>query len=278
MYSKLNFALSNRVNLYGDVQVRGIRYSIKGNDDDLRSLTQDHNYLFFNPKAGINYSPDARQRMYFSFAIANREPNRDNFVDADPNHPIPEPERLNDFEAGYIFQSSHARAGINLYYMDYSNQLVLTGEINDVGAAVMTNVDNSYRAGIEFMGGIRFSEKLSWDANLTLSRNKILNMVSFVDNWDYWNDPANEPYQYVEDLGTTDIAFSPTVIASSIIDYAIIKNLNIRLQSKYVSKQFIDNTSSDLRKLDPYLVNDLQFSWSIDTRWTKKLSLNFMIA
>ncbi|HYW94445.1 MAG TPA: TonB-dependent receptor [Bacteroidales bacterium] len=278
VYTKVNYELTNKINLYGDLQVRGIDYSIRGIDDDLRSLTQSHSYLFFNPKAGVNFSPDARQRAYLSFAIASREPNRDNFIDADPGHPVPGPERLNDIEAGYLYQSSRLRAGVNMYYMNYHNQLVLTGEINDVGAAVMTNVEKSYRAGIELMAGLKAGEHLSWDANLTLSRNKIPDMVSYVDNWDYWNDPDNELYQYVEDLGTTDIAFSPSVIASSIIGYSLLKNLSVQLQSKYVSRQYIDNTSSMSRSLDPYFVNDLRFSYALKTRWTKQLSFHFMVA
>ncbi len=278
LYSKVNFALSGKINLYGDLQLRGIGYSINGNDDDLSSITQSHHYLFFNPKAGVNFTPDARQRLYLSMAVANREPNRDNFVDADPAHPVPRPERLNDFEAGYVVNASWARAGVNLYFMDYRHQLVLTGEINDVGAPVMTNVDRSYRTGIELSAGIRVWEKLTWDANLTLSRNKILDMISYVDNWDYWNDPSTEPYQFVENPGTTDIAFSPSVIASSMLGYTIWKSFHVQLQSKYVGKQYVDNTSSDLRKLDAYFVNDLRFSCEVNTPWTKDLSLNFLIA
>ncbi len=278
LYSKLNFALSDRISLYGDMQVRGIGYAIKGDDNELISITQNHNYVFWNPKAGINFQPDSRQRIYVSFAVANREPNRDNFVDADPNHPVPSPETLFDYEAGYNINASWLRAGANLYFMNYRNQLVLTGEINDVGSAVMTNVDHSYRAGIELITGLRFGRNFSWDASLTLSRNKIPDMVAYVDNWDYWSDPENQPYQYSQNLGTTDIAFSPSWIGSSLISYTFLRKLDVQLQSHYVSKQYIDNTNSELRKLDPYFVNDLRFSWSFDTKWTKDLSLNFMIA
>ncbi len=278
LYSKLNFALSGRINLYGDLQVRGINYTIDGEDDDLSTITQKHSYFFFNPKTGINFSPDARQRIYLSFAVANREPSRDNFIDADPDHPVPKPESLYDLESGYSINGSRFRAGANLYFMDYRDQLVLTGEINDVGAPVMTNVEKSYRAGIEVSAGLKYGDNFSWDANLTLSRNRILDMISYVDNWDYWNDPANEPYQYREDLGTTDIAFSPSVIASSILSYIVLEQFTIEVQSKYVGKQYLDNTNSESRKLNPYFVNDLRFSWALETPWTKALSLNFMIA
>ena len=103
-------------------------------------------------------------------------------------------------------------------------------------------------------------------------------MVAYVDNWDYWSDPVNQPYQYSQKLGTTDIAFSPSWIGSSLISYTFLRKLDVQLQSHYVSKQYIDNTNSELRKLDQYFVNDLRFSWSFDTKWTKDLSLNFMIA
>ena len=142
------------------MQVRGIGYAIRGDDNELISITQDHNYVFWNPKAGINFQPDSRQRIYVSFAVANREPNRDNFVDADPNHPVPRPETLFDYEAGYNINASWLRAGANLYFMNYRNQLVLTGEINDVGSAVMTNVDHSYRAGIELYNRIEIRKEL----------------------------------------------------------------------------------------------------------------------
>ena len=162
--------------------------------------------------------------------------------------------------------------------MDYKDQLVLTGEINDVGNPVMTNVENSFRSGVELIAGYRLASNLTWDANLTLSRNKIEGMVAYVDNWDYWTDPANESYQYEFDLGTTDIAFSPEIIAGSLIEYRPVDQLSLQLQSKYVGKQYIDNTSSEERKLDPYFINDLRINYTIDTRWTKNLSLNLLVA
>ena len=188
-YLKTTFKAGARFSFFGDLQVRMIQYSIEGIDDDLRDLAQEYDYFFFNPKAGMNLQLNEGQRAYFFVARANREPNRSNFVDADPAGPLPVPETLMDYEAGYGFQGARLSLGGNLYYMDYNNQLVLTGEINDVGSAVMTNVDRSYRAGIELSGGLEITSWLRWDLNATLSSNKIIAYMGYVDNWDYWNDP-----------------------------------------------------------------------------------------
>ncbi len=277
LYSKLNYSLTNSLNLFGDVQVRGINYLIAGIDDDLRNLDQEHNFLFFNPKMGLNYSPSARHRTYLSFSVANREPNRSNFTDADPLQPLPVPEKLFDYEAGYQFSSENFTMIVNLYMMDYDNQLVLTGEINDVGSPVMTNVPSSYRTGIEIQSGLSF-KKFNWSGNLSLSRNKISEMNSFVDNWDYWNDPETEPFQLVETLKATDIAFSPSIVAGSNIHYDISKVLNIEIQSKYIGKQYIDNTMNESRKLSPYFVNDLRIAYTFRPDWVNSIDINFLAA
>ncbi|MCB9013521.1 MAG: TonB-dependent receptor, partial [Bacteroidales bacterium] len=190
VYGKINYALSSALNIYADMQLRGINYSMQGEDDDHRDISQKHDYLFFNPKMGINYSDNQKQRAYFSFSVANREPNRSNFVDADSSQAAPAFETLYDYELGYTYTSGFTQLGVSFYYMDYSNQLVLTGEINDVGSAVMSNVKDSYRAGIELTAGIRLQQKFSWDGNLSLSRNKIRNFTAYVDNWSYWDNPS----------------------------------------------------------------------------------------
>jgi iron complex outermembrane receptor protein len=147
-----------------------------------------------------------------------------------------------------------------------------------VGSAAMSNVKDSYRAGIEIQGGVSFRNSIKWNANLTLSRNRILGMVSFVDNWSYWDDPENEPYQFVTDLGETEISFSPAIIAGSVLHYDIFSAFNIELQSKYVGKQYIDNTMNRDRMLDAYFVNDLKFGYSIPVKWAKAFELNLLIA
>jgi iron complex outermembrane receptor protein len=264
--------------LYGDLQLRGINYMITGEDDDHRDITQSHDYLFFNPKFGVNYSDNQGQRVYFSFSVANREPNRSNFVDADTSQPAPGFETLFDYELGYSYSGSNFQAGANFYFMDYTNQLVLTGEINDVGSAIMSNVKDSYRAGIEFTAGLKSQDLLSWDFTLSLSSNKIRNFISYVDNWSYWDDPASQPKQYIFNLGKTDIAFSPEIVASSNFRYFLMKNLSLDFISKYVGSQFIDNTSSQNRKLLPWLVNDLRFEYKLNPHKIKELSFNLCIA
>jgi iron complex outermembrane receptor protein len=162
--------------------------------------------------------------------------------------------------------------------MDYTDQLVLTGEINDVGSPVMTNVKDSYRTGIELSGGVRIASWFRWGINATFSRNKILDYTGYVDNWDYWSDPENEPYQVVEELGTTDLAFSPSVIMNNQLDFEPFQRLHLLLDSRYVSKQYIDNTSSDSRILEPYFVNDLRISYTILPDFIKEFSIQLQLS
>jgi iron complex outermembrane receptor protein len=182
-----------------------------------------------------------------------------------------------DYEAGYSYRGDRVSAGANLYLMDYTDQLVLTGEINDVGAAVMTNVNDSYRAGIELTGTVRIASWLSWDANATFSSNKIRDYVGYVDNCDYTEDMENGPCQFEEELGTTDLSFSPGIIAGSQIDAEPVAHLHLNLSSRYVGRQYIDNTSSEQRKLDPYFVNDLRLSYAIYPQFIKELSLQLQL-
>ncbi|MGQ8336371.1 TonB-dependent receptor [Sunxiuqinia sp. A32] len=277
IFGKYNLQVLEKVNLYADMQIRNINYEIGGIDDDLRDLTQSHNFFFFNPKLGIFYRPSDSQEAYFSYSRANREPNRSNFVDADPAGKQPVSETLNDFEAGYSYKSNKYAFGANLYYMAYNDQLITTGEINDVGAPIMVNVDKSYRLGIEFTGGLKITRNLSWDANATFSQNKIKDFVEYVDNWDYWYDMENEPYQYIAELGETDLAFSPAVIVNSQLSLLPAKGLNIALLSNYVSDQYIDNTSNDDRKLDAWFVNSLKVDYNMKCKLFDSVTLHFMV-
>jgi iron complex outermembrane receptor protein len=277
-YLKTTFEAGERISLFADLQLRGIDYGIEGSDDDLRDITQAHEYLFFNPKAGINLQFSPQQRAYLFVARANREPNRSNFVDADPAGPVPVKETMLDYEAGYTLQASRYSLNVNLYYMDYTDQLVLTGEINDVGSAVMTNVKDSYRAGLEISGSIMPVSWFRWDLNATFSSNKIKDFTGYVDNWDYWSDPATEPYQVVEQLGTTDLAFSPAVMFNSNLDFEPVKSLHLGFISRYVGKQYIDNTSSENRILAPYFINDLALSYSFYPQFMKEISLLFQLS
>jgi iron complex outermembrane receptor protein len=162
--------------------------------------------------------------------------------------------------------------------MDYTDQLVLTGEINDVGSPVMTNVKDSYRAGFELSAHARITTWVQWGANATFSRNKILNYTGYVDNWDYWSDPENEPYQVEEDLGTTDLAFSPSVILNNHFDFEPFRGLHLNADSRFVSKQYIDNTSSESRILEPYFINDLRVSYTFLPTFLKEISFQLQLS
>ena len=270
VFAKYNYELAENLNLFADFQYRKIDYSITGLDDDLRNLTQKHNFEFFNPKVGLYYQLSEKQNLYINFARANREPNRDNYVDADPKGKQPTFETLNDFELGYKYNSSRLALGVNAYFMSYQNQLILTGEINDVGAPIMTNVDNSDRAGLELMAGAKLTTKLKWDVNLTLSQNKVKDFTDYVDDWDNGGQIATK-------LGTTDLAFSPEMIANSQLSWIAAKGLNVSLQSYSVSKQYIDNTSSNDRKLDGYFLNNLKFTYNVAQKFAKELNLHLMV-
>ncbi|WP_423128805.1 TonB-dependent receptor [Gaoshiqia sp. Z1-71] len=270
VFGKYNLQLTETLNLFADLQYRHINYEIDGIDDDLRDLTQSHQFNFFNPKFGLFYRPNSSQEAYLSFARANREPNRSNFVDVDEGDPTPKYETLNDFEAGYTWKTSRFLLGANLYYMDYKDQLVQTGEVNDVGTPLLVNVDDSYRAGIELTGGLKISAKLNWDANVTLSQNKVKNFTEYVDNWDTWEQEAFE-------LGKTDLSFSPNVIVNSQLSYKPAAALNVSLLSNYVSDQYIDNTSGNDRKLDAWFVNNLKVDYSIKGMLFKEIKLHLMV-
>ncbi|NOZ34630.1 MAG: TonB-dependent receptor [Chlorobi bacterium] len=268
-YLKINYNLKSHLNLWADLQLRNINYDISGTHDDLRDISQTHLYNFFNPKAGISYRISDNQNSYVSFALANREPSRSNFTDAAPNETIL-PERLYDYEAGYKVQSENIAFNVNLYFMDYNNQLILTGEINNVGAYVMSNVPNSYRAGVELSGGIKITDFLKWQGNATFSKNKIKNLTVYVDNWDTWG-------QETESYPETDISFSPAIIAGSEFTFNIFKGLNAGFTSKYVGRQYIDNTESKDRSLNPYFVNNLRISYTLKTKYIKEIGFNLFV-
>jgi iron complex outermembrane receptor protein len=270
LFAKYNYHVAEKLNLFADVQYRRIDYSIDGIDDDLRNITQEHEFNFFNPKLGIFYKPAENQNLYLSFATANREPNRSAYIDNRLEAEPPVYETLYDWELGYEFESSRFSGSVNFYLMNYNDQLVLTGEINDVGNPIMTNVDNSYRRGVELQTGIVITRNLQWRANATFSQNKIENFTEHVDNWDTGE-------QEVFSLGTTDIAFSPNMIANSQLVYEPVKNLNFAFISSHVGKQFIDNTSSDDRSLDAYFVNNLKVDYSFPTKLFKEVALHLMV-
>jgi len=270
LYSKYHYQLTPTLNLFADLQFRHIHYEITGIDDDLRDISQTHIFRFFNPKCGLMVKPSPSHESYLSWARSNREPNRSNYTDAEPGTEPPVHETLNDLEAGYTYRSNTLSAGANLYFMVYKNQLILTGEINDVGNPVMTNTKSSYRTGCELALGIKPGQNLQWDLNVTFSRNKILNFTEYVDNW---NTGGQEAFP----RGTTNLAFSPQTTANSNLTWNPVKNLNLNVSSSWVGKQYIDNSASKDRKLDPWFVTHLKVDYTLETKFFEKIKLHLLV-
>jgi iron complex outermembrane receptor protein len=205
--------------------------------------------------------------------VGNREPIREDFVNA-PTGEQPRFETLHDLEAGWRMRKSGYAVNINYYLMEYKNQLVLTGKLNDVGASIRTNVDNSYREGIEVDGGIKINSHLTWNANVAVSRNRIRNFKEVL--YDYG---ANFD-QYIEvDIShqNSDISFSPRVIAGSSLSYSPVRALELTWLSKYVGNQFLDNTSDASRRIDPYWINDLRLTYTLRPAFLRELSMSLLV-
>lgn len=270
-----------KLTLYADMQYRHIYYSIVGKDDDLIDVTQLHQMDFFNPKAGATYNFDPRNKVYFSFGVGNHEPDRDDYV-ASAGATSPRSENLKDFELGYRTTQGIFSGGINAYYMLYHNQLVLTGALNDVGGQIRSNVPDSYRTGLEFDGRFRFNDQLTWTTSATLSSNKVKNFPAQFPDYD--NNTV------VENITkSTNISFSPDFIGSSEISFRPIKNSEIAFISKYVSRQYLDNTSNidpsgyppvdpaSNRYLNSYFVNTLRLNYNFCMKAVKNVSVTLQI-
>jgi iron complex outermembrane receptor protein len=257
VFAKFSYVLNDQVDLFADAQVRSASHEFLGFDNDLENVTQEASWTFFNPKGGLQWKAHEGGRVYASVAMGNREPNRSDLIESSPQS-RPRPESMVDYEAGYERRSGRLSVGVNLYYMDYTDQLVLTGELNDVGYALRTNVAESYRAGAEFTWAAQLTRKLVWRGNAAFSRNRIKGFTEFVDDYDNGGQQRNE-------LGETDIAFSPAIVAGSELGFRFWDKPekgrgDVAFVTKYVGEQYLDNTASRDRMLDPFLVNDLRFN------------------
>ncbi len=261
-FVKTTYELLPGLSLFTDLQYRYVSYSFLGQAwvlEEIVPLQQKAHFNFFNPKAGILYQPDPLNSLYLYAGIANREPVRRDFTESSPES-RPRHETLRNIELGYSHQRREAEFGLNFYFMDYNDQLILTGEINDVGGFTRTNIEKSYRMGVELEGRYSFSELLSWSGNLTLSRNKIPEFVEHSDKYDNdWNWAGTDVRSYED----TDIAFSPSVIGYSQLGITPLEGLGLYFDGKYVGRQYIDNTMSKDRMLDAYLVNNLRINYSV---------------
>ena len=270
LFAKTNAEINAHFSLFADLQYRHVIYNINGEHEDLRDITQSHNYNFINPKGGVFYSLDEKNDFYFSVACSHREPSRNVFEDTDEDRlDKVKAEQLIDYELGYNRKGQKFSFSTNLYYMDYKDQLVLTGEINSVGEAVMTNVDKSYRLGLEASANYQICKQFAINGNLALSRNKILGFTDYLEDWE------NGGY-HTTFLGTTDISFSPNLISGFNLIYKPINDLSFNLQGQYVSRQYIDNTSNLERSLDPYFISNLHINYE----WQQKVfkTLNFSLS
>ena len=268
LYLKTDYALTNKLNAYLDLQTRVVDYTFEGFDSNGEIADQTVNLRFFNPKYGIFYSISENSSVYASYSEGKREPNRNDYIESTPSS-RPSPETLFDTEVGYRYNSKNIVLGINLYNMDYKNQLVNTGEINDVGASIHSNIDKSYRRGIEIETALKLTKKVSWSGNMTLSENKIVSYTEYIDNWDTWNkDTVN--YE------NTDISFSPNIIAKSQLSYDL-GNLRATWIVKHIGNQFMDNSQSEDRMLDKYTINNLLLSYDVKLNNVKSAKITLLV-
>jgi iron complex outermembrane receptor protein len=276
-FVKANYRVK-KWNLFADLQLRSLNYGYTGlaqNAGEIVPVDQRVHFLFFNPKIGFRYDWNTKNGIYASYAVANREPVRDDFIQSTANS-RPKPEQLQNIEAGYQHQDNKWFTRLNYFLMQYKDQLILTGAINDVGEYNRTNVARSYRTGIELEAGYRPIKALSLTGNITLSQNKIAAFSEYVDNYDNYDSLGNMIQDVIEHTNT-DIAFSPRLIAAVGIGYEPIKNLEINILGKYVGEQFLDNTSSDQRMLGDYFVTNLALSYSIAKWGLKELKLGIQV-
>lgn len=272
VYAKYNRELGKRWNAFADLQYRYIDYSFLGYDQNLNNVQQNVRFNFFNPKAGIVYAISDSSNIYLTLAVSNKEPNRNDFVNSTPSS-RPESEQLQNVELGWRKNWQQASLQVNYYLMYYCNQLILSGKINDVGAYTRLNVPESYRTGIELSASLNVTKKIQWSGNLTLSENKILSFTEYVDDYD-WGGQWSTKYK------NTSLAFSPAMIVASQWRLLPLKNMTMDIISKYVSRQYMDNTENASRSLDAFLVNDLRISYTLKTNkqgWFRQLNCGVMV-
>jgi iron complex outermembrane receptor protein len=269
IYIKTNYKPMQRLNVFVDLQLRHVDYRFLGPNNSGENKTQNQRFLFFNPKLGLSYNLNEHFNLYGSGAIANKEPNRNDFVENKPQN-RPKSEQLFDLEAGAKYTSSKITAAVNLYNMVYKNQLVLNGQVNDVGAAKRVNVDKSYRRGVEFEYNQNMNSYFSLGGNLTLSQNKIVRFNEYVDssNVDYTISVSKK----IEHTNS-DIALSPDIISALILTIKPFKNFEITINNKYVGRQYLDNTKNTRRSIDPYQVVDLLLNYKINTKLFQEINL-----
>lgn len=280
IFGKISSEVFNNLFLNVDLQYRYIDYKMTGRDDKydknaglMRDITQHHTYHFFNPKVGATYSLSKNNDLYASFSIANREPNRNNYTEAGENE-RPTSERLYNTEFGYRFKSAGFSFEANVYNMKYKNQLILTGKISEIGELLTTNIPDSYRRGVEVSAAVKITDWLKWDANVALSQHKIIDFTEqdvdvYDADWNWIDSQSNE-------LGTTNIAYSPNVVANSMLTFKQ-NQFECGLISNYVGKQYIDNSSDDARSIPDYFINNLSAQYSLKLKNMKSIDFRVLV-
>ncbi len=280
VFTKIQYAMTPRLNGYLDLQARRVNYEIIVTESFAFESPLYHittaDYLFFNPKAGLFYEANNRLSLYASFAVAQKEPNRDDFTDA-PTDQLPKAERLFNTEAGLRYKAERLAFGANFYSMVYKDQLVLTGNINDTGAPIRTNVPDSHRTGIELSAKGWVGKHVSLEGNATFSQNKIKSFTEYIDNWDTGGQESFARH-------TTDIAFSPGFVAFGKMAWGSSPTfaedglgLSVALAGKHVGKQFMDNTANEHTVLDAYTTFEAQVRYAIRSGRFKELSVNLLV-
>ncbi len=244
IFAKVNYQLNKKLNLFGDIQLRNVDYKTT----NFLAVDVDENLSFFNPKLGFTYQFNSFNNFYVSYAKAHKEPNR-----TDYEYAIipPKPEELDDIELGWRYQKNKIVVNSNLYYMHYTNQLVLTGAIdpND-GSPIRANSGKSYRLGIEIDAQVALSNTINWMPNLGISSNKNIDFVV-------------EDNNTVVNLGNTEISYSPSIVAGSALNFELIKNLKLTFYTKYVGEQYLSNTEIASSKLPDYWVSDVLINYEV---------------
>ena len=269
IFNKLTHEWTEKLSGYIDLQYRHVDYTFQGFNDELQLANQHISYDFFNPKIGIQFRLQDNLRSYLSFGVANKEPNRSDFVDSSPSS-RPSHETLYNAEFGVDWSQHRTWLSSTLYYMHYLDQLVLTGAVNDVGAYTRINASTSYRVGIEFQLKHDFNEFIGIHGNVSFSSNKLTDYQEITDNFD-------TGIQESLTISHSDIAFSPSLISSLQIHIRPVKHFDLSLSSKYVGDQFLDNTSNESRKLDNYFTTDVWMHWNIKNNISKELGLKLLV-
>jgi iron complex outermembrane receptor protein len=269
-YLKSNIDIGN--GLYGliDLQLRSVNYSFLGFNQNLESVQQNVPLLFFNPKAGITWEPNAAHRLFASHSVAHREPVRDDYTQSSVES-RPRPERLNDTELGYRYAAGKVKGGFTAYWMQYRDQLVLTGAINDVGAYNRVNIPKSYRAGLEFELSLSLHKKFTLNGNICVSQNRIEAFTEYIDDWD-------TGLQQAITYRNTDLAFSPRFTSGATLSWNPISKVYIDGIARIVGKQYLDNTQSNERSLPGFFVQDLRIRFSSAESSPRRIGISFLIA